>query len=439
MPNKSDNKTIPRRSTRVKNSSQISKPPKNNISVSKKSTASSSLGHRRRVIPQNESSSSSSNDDEMEQDEITQTNSNDIVISNQLSLVEVNPNAQRQLANSQALNARKILINSLNSQALSGIFEGKTFEIENKNGEIKKKSYSSVYSWFESKTQLTYLEKNEVIFKCKICKPYPSKENEVYTSKQKFCRTGNLLKHLRTHKYEIGLWLNEFDKYSVQKQSRKIDPKMFYLVKFFIKNAIAVQALEDHDFRQVFPKTIGKYSFVQKVLPELINFMELEITRKLVDAEFVALIVDGWTSKLKKEYVVVGASLIQKDFKRDVFILGLTRLIGRHNAENMKLCIEKVVNTYEFNKNKLSAIVCDEGSNLVRLISQLENIDFEALELVDEDDPSEVIEDNEDNENNANEELHDQDNDEDSDQENYDMNDKSKQDERILGYEFVEK
>ncbi|RNA32932.1 hypothetical protein BpHYR1_042562 [Brachionus plicatilis] len=115
-------------------------------------------------------------------------------------------------------------------------------------------------------------------------------------------------------------------------------------------------------------------------------------------AKYVVLIVDAWTSKTKKEFVVVAAIVIDQKFKRDIFVLGILRLFGRHNAENVKKIIEEIVNSFEFNKNKISGIVCDEGSNLVLLISQLDNInfdDFETEEEESEDGEMEVAEEGE--------------------------------------------
>ena len=40
---------------------------------------------------------------------------------------------------------------------------------------------------------------------------------------------------------------------------------------------------------------------------------------------------------------------------------------GHHNAENIAKTIEMTVNEYNFNKNKIKSIVCDEGSALLRL------------------------------------------------------------------------
>ena len=48
---------------------------------------------------------------------------------------------------------------------------------------------------------------------------------------------------------------------------------------------------------------------------------------------------------------------------------------GHHNAENIAKTIELTVNEYNFNKNKIKAIVCDEGSALLRLFKQILDID----------------------------------------------------------------
>jgi len=48
---------------------------------------------------------------------------------------------------------------------------------------------------------------------------------------------------------------------------------------------------------------------------------------------------------------------------------------GHPNAENIAKTIEMTVNEYNFNKNKIKAIVCDEGSALLRLFKQILDID----------------------------------------------------------------
>ncbi|RMZ93910.1 hypothetical protein BpHYR1_027391 [Brachionus plicatilis] len=78
----------------------------------------------------------------------------------------------------------------------------------------------------------------------------------------------------------------------------------------------------------------------------------------------------------------------------------------------LKICIEGIINLFKFNKIKI--VVCDEGSNIVRLIGQLEKIDFVSIENNEED-----LEGNEENNSdNYQEEDEDGEEDEDLDQEN---------------------
>ncbi|RMZ93953.1 hypothetical protein BpHYR1_003262 [Brachionus plicatilis] len=180
------------------------------------------------------------------------------------------PNPDDSQSNSSFKLIKERLIDHLTKLALNGVFEGKIFNVENAKGTFVNKKYSPVYNWFESKTKLKLSEKKNVLFKCRLCDPSLRKHNSAYITNQKLGKPGNLLKHLRTHKSDIGVWLNEFDNNNSNNYlKKKIDPKFLHLVKFFIKNSIAVKALEDKDLRAVFPNSIGKYSFVEKTLPEL--------------------------------------------------------------------------------------------------------------------------------------------------------------------------
>jgi hypothetical protein len=62
---------------------------------------------------------------------------------------------------------------------------------------------------------------------------------------------------------------------------------------------------------------------------------------------------------------------------------------GPHNAENIKIAVEKIINQYTFDKSKIKGVVCDEGSSLVRLFKQLTSflgIEIDELEEIKDDD-----------------------------------------------------
>ncbi len=71
------------------------------------------------------------------------------------------------------------------------------------------------------------------------------------------------------------------------------------------------------------------------------------------------------------DYLALAASTIDCDFKKQTFVIGICRIPRGHNAENVKKAIEQIINWFTFDNVKLSSIVTDEGSNLLRLFKQL--------------------------------------------------------------------
>ena len=53
------------------------------------------------------------------------------------------------------------------------------------------------------------------------------------------------------------------------------------------------------------------------------------------------------------------AALIFPDLSRKLFVIDIERMLddGHHNAENIGLTLEKIVNQYSFNKNKIKAVI----------------------------------------------------------------------------------
>ena len=80
------------------------------------------------------------------------------------------------------------------------------------------------------------------------------------------------------------------------------------------------------------------------------------------------------------------------------------------NAEHYKLAIETIINSFQFNKAKISSVVCDEGKNLLRLFKSADGtyyLDSEAAseeqyEIAGEDSDISDEEDSNDNSNDNN-------------------------------------
>jgi hypothetical protein len=50
----------------------------------------------------------------------------------------------------------------------------------------------------------------------------------------------------------------------------------------------------------------------------------------------ISLITDIWTNKQSKNFIAVAANIINEKFNKELLVIGLTRMPGRHNAKNVK-------------------------------------------------------------------------------------------------------
>jgi hypothetical protein len=179
-----------------------------------------------------------------------------------------------------------------------------------------------------------------------------------------------LQQHLLTHE-EGRNWVELFkkNKECIKSDHKKLDEKSLALVKFFIESNIAMEALSNKHLRSILPVkfTPGKYSFRNVFIPEMMSHLSNAITEKLMGAIYINLITDIWTNINTVDFLGLAAVCVYNNFKKEIFTIGLTPMIGSHCAENIKKAIEFIVNKHEFHKSKIVSVVCDEGSNLLRL------------------------------------------------------------------------
>ena len=53
------------------------------------------------------------------------------------------------------------------------------------------------------------------------------------------------------------------------------------------------------------------------------------------------------------DFLGLAAVIIDSMFKREIVVIGIDRMPGGHNAENLSLVIESIVNRFEFDKFKI--------------------------------------------------------------------------------------
>ncbi|RNA38909.1 hypothetical protein BpHYR1_038624 [Brachionus plicatilis] len=58
--------------------------------------------------------------------------------------------------------------------------------------------------------------------------------------------------------------------------------------------------------------------------------------------------------------------------EKESLVIGMTPMPGRHSSANINKALLKLLQRYNFNRKKIHGIVCDEGSSLVKLFSQID-------------------------------------------------------------------
>jgi hypothetical protein len=222
---------------------------------------------------------------------------------------------------------------------------------------------------------------------------------EILQSKYVFFHSIGVFTNLNRHLNNEHSNLINFKRYltlyneqnSKHKKKYAITPKMLILIKYFITSNSALAEMNNDYFRYILAEAKydapGDQTF-KKVVEDAYDLVKRQISEKLDEAIAVTLITDIWTNKKNEDYIAVSASLVHEGFVREVVTLGMQLMNGKHNAEDIKLGVENIVNYYiKFDKSKIIGIVSGEGSALIRLFKQITNDDLEGVDL------SELIED----------------------------------------------
>lgn len=225
------------------------------------------------------------------------------------------------------------------SLAANYVFPKKTLKIE---GTIK--PYTSVLHFFDCDREFaTRIDGQKFI--CKICK------SELSSPLSDF---SNLNKHLIRHEASNN-WYEKMKAAKNKPKERKVlSNETYNLIKFFISSDTAIAQMNNPYLRAcIHPNAqlFSPFTFRFKILPEVFNQMNEEITKKLKECSSVTLIPDGWTGTF--EYLGLAAQLTNGAFEKEIIIIGMKVLTKGHAAEEVQEAIEKIVNRYTFDKSKV--------------------------------------------------------------------------------------
>ncbi len=165
--------------------------------------------------------------------------------------------------------------------------------------------------------------------------------------------------------------LNRFTEYSSSRgtTSMIISDSILKLVKYVISSNSPITELKNKGFLDILDKEIKNLHmsygvFRNKILPEVVVKLERLLTSKLNKASQICLITDIWTNRSNADFIAIGAVLVSSDLSKELHIIGLDRMKGEHNSENIQASVEEIVNRFEF--DKIVGVCCDEGSSLLR-------------------------------------------------------------------------
>jgi hypothetical protein len=138
-----------------------------------------------------------------------------------------------------------------------------------------------------------------------------------------------LKKHLLTEGHSVSKrWLDSYDEYKSTKFSSlsKMDSKKFSLVKFFIDANMPMKALESVHLREMVDSRLAKFSFRERILPDIIQHLESVIATKLQSAHSIHIITDIWTSNTMADFEAAGAVLTYENLRRELIVIGMERM-----------------------------------------------------------------------------------------------------------------
>ncbi len=237
-------------------------------------------------------------------------------------------------------------LEKLITMAEENIFPKKTFEF---GGLIKK--YTPVTHFFGSDTVFKKFHdtKTKISFNCRVC-----------TFKVK-CEIGKftaLNRHLQTHLTYKATWYDKYQKHLTGDKRTLLTNEQLELVKYFITSNESLSQLNNihllYFLKPAFnEKPPSQNTFRRSLLPNVIKLLRSAIESKLDDAETVCLIVDIWTNKRMIDFIALGAVVTNKSFERELFVIDIIPMSGRHTAENVRIAVKQMVENYDFDKSKI--------------------------------------------------------------------------------------
>ena len=134
-----------------------------------------------------------------------------------------------------------------------------------------------------------------------------------------------------------------------------MDSDTLDLIKGIISANIALSQLENETFARCLKMELTSVrTFRYDRLPRAYELMKDFIYKKLDEDLTISFITDEfyfWTNRIIADFLALAAILVNKFFQHEFLVIGMRSMSGSHTAENIKIVLEEIINSYSFNKN----------------------------------------------------------------------------------------
>jgi len=97
------------------------------------------------------------------------------------------------------------------------------------------------------------------------------------------------------------------------------------------------------------------YASFKILLKEILTKLHDVIETKLKNAISICLIVAIWTNKMNRDFIAIGAVILNNCFEKDFIVVDMMKMpSGGHNTENIKKSVELMMNKFtNLDKSKI--------------------------------------------------------------------------------------
>lgn len=146
------------------------------------------------------------------------------------------------------------------------------------------------------------------------------------------------------------------------------------VIRMIVKEYYPFSIVEDKEFKKLINMLNPGYSLPSRktlsvsLLPILYNKIYNEVKLDIeVNAHYVSLTTDAWTSLKNENYMAVTVHFIDMSCQLKSYVLQCTKFPERHTSENIKNCLQNTIKNRGL-KNKVAACTTDNAANITEAI-----------------------------------------------------------------------